>query len=208
MKIEPDCFGYEAVDTLTQDLPNPAMISIRGASGSGKTVVGEKLLEATVAAGQTARVLLLDDTGRDYLNQATGVWIDLLSPIPNGQLTLEAVAPTDTYTICRAPVVYPDVDVLVVDSLDELEAISPGEIEETLAWLGTEHDTSIICISEAELGGKREYADLTIDMEQLSGDEEVWQADSVFTIRRTNTDDQCRRAFQIDGYDIRMWELE
>lgn len=208
MQIEPDCFGYDAVDKLTQDLPNPAMISIRGASGSGKTVVGERLLEATIAAGQTARVLLLDDTGRDYLNQATGVWIDLLSPIPDGQLTLDAVAPSDIYAICRSPVVCPNVDVLVVDSLEELEDISPREIEESLAWLGAENDTSIICISESDLGNERTYADLTIDMEQLSGDEEVWQADSVFTIRRTKTEDQCRRAFQIDGYDIRMWELE
>lgn len=208
MQLAMPCFDDDAINELLAALPARATISIRGIPGSGKTIFAEYLVAAALTGGETTRVTLLggDDLGREFLNQATGVGAELLTALPGGRLAIEVLEAPTLHALCQDLTHYPAVDLLVVDSLDALPAKPPGDSDRLLSWLATQTDTSLITIAEAGVGTHRPHADLVVDFEQLSGEEDFWYADSVLTIGSPGTAQRETRAFRIEGYTIQMWE--
>lgn len=208
MQLELPVFEDPAIDEVLAGLPSPAAISIRGISGSGKTIFAEHLVAAALTANQVSRVVLLgeEDIGREVLNQATGVGIELLPELPTGRLAVDVLQAPTLREVCHSLTHYPQVDVVVIDSLEEVPDADIDYLDRLFSWIATEADTSIITIGEA--GGKdsRPFADLIVNFEQLSGEEDFWYADSVLTIETPTKDIPEIRAFRIEGYSIQMWE--
>lgn len=206
MELDLPCFDDDGIDSLLADLPDGANVSIRGVSGSGKTIVGEYLVEAALAAGQACRMVIVGDRedGREVLNQATGIGLDLLSHIPDGVLAIDIVDQPGLREMLGAIVQYESVDVLLVDSLDSLGGVDPTTVEQALFCLGGEFETSVVCIGETGVGDPRPYADLRIDMTRAGEAVELWDADSILTIGTHET--SVGRAFRVEGYGIRVWE--
>lgn len=210
MQLDLPCFEDDAIDDLLRSLPAHTVISVRGIPGSGKTVFAEYLIAAALSAGETTRVALLgpDALGQEFLNQATGVGADLLTALPSGRLALEVLNNPTLQDLCCTVSSFPEVDLFVVDSLDKLPSNEAEESDRILSWLVGQANTSLITIGESAVGSSRTYADLVVDFEQLSGDEDFWYADSVLTIERPATNQQETRAFRIEGYTVQLWEAQ
>lgn len=210
MQLDLPCFEDDAIDDLLRSLPADAVVSIRGIPGSGKTIFAEYLIAAALSAGETTRVALLgpDAPGREFLNQATGVGADLLTAIPKGRLALDVLDNPTLHDLCYTVSSFSEVDLLVVDSLDDIANTPAVESDRILSWLAGQANTSLVTIGESGVGSSRTYADLVVDFEQLSGDEDFWYADSVLTIGRPATSHKESRAFRIEAYTVQLWEAK
>lgn len=210
MQLDLPCFEDDAIDDMLRSLTGNAVISIRGIPGSGKTVFAEYLIAAALAAGETTRVALLepDAPDQEFLNQATGVGANLLTAIPSGRLALEVIDNSTLRDLCYTVSSYPKVDLFVIDSLDYLESKSVEERDVILSWLVGQVNSSLITIGESGVGSPRAHADLLVDFEQLSGEEDFWYADSVLTIEHPSTSQREIRAFRIEGYAVQLWEAQ
>ncbi|MES3516777.1 MAG: hypothetical protein PPP58_03830 [Natronomonas sp.] len=208
MQLELPAFDDVSVNEVFAELPTPATVSIRGVPGSGKTIFAEHLIDASLAAGQANRVLLLGETDADrkVLNQATGVGVELLSEIPSGRLAVEVLEDPAFRAVCHNVTHYPDVDTVVIDPIDEIPGMDADHADRLFTWLSAEVGVSVVTIGETEVNGARSYADLAVDFEQLSGAEDLWYADAVLSLDRPGTATRETRAFRIEGYDIQMWE--
>jgi len=202
------CFKEPEIDGLLGELPDHATISIRGVSGSGKTLVGENILESALEAGQICRYLIVgsQEEGRESLNQATGTGVDFLTHIPNGTIAIDVVDEPGLHSMLYNLVGFRDVDLLLIDSLDSLESVDLTTAEKALFWLGMQHGTSVVCISRVNVGDSRPYADLTIDMARAGGEVESPNADSVISVKTAKK--TIERAFLVEGYGFHLWEYK
>lgn len=210
MQLDLPCFEDDAIDDLIRSLPANSVVSIRGIPGSGKTVFAEYLIASAISAGMTTRVVLLgpDAPGREFLNQATGVGTDLLTALPGGHLSLDVIDNPTLQDIFHTTPNFSEIDLLVVDSLDDLASKPAEESDRILSWFADQVNTSLISIGESSVGSARTHADLIVDFEQLSGEEDFWHADSVLTIEYPANSQRETRAFRIAGYTIQLWEAE
>ncbi|RKS78007.1 KaiC protein [Haloarcula quadrata] len=207
MNLSLPCFEDPEIDKILEELPESASISIRGVSGSGKTLVCENILESALKAGQVCRYLIVgsQEDGREALNQATGTGVDLLSHIPKGDLAIEIIDEPGLRSMLYTLIKFREVDVLLIDSLDAVEGVDQAVAEQALFWLGSKYDTNIMCISRDNVGDSRSYSDLTIDMDRAGEEVESLNADSILSIR--TSEKAVERAFLVEGYGFRMWDL-
>lgn len=207
VELDLPCFEEPEIDGLLDELPDDATISIRGVPGSGKSLVGEKILESALKAGQTCRYLIVGSQkeGRESLNQATGTGIDLFSHIPKGDIAIDVVNEPGLHSMLYTLVAFRAVDLLLIDSLDTLGNVGSTSAEQALFWLGMKHGTSVMCIAQDDVGNSRPYADLTIDMDRAGEEVESLDADSVLSIKADG--EPVERAFLVEGYGFRMWEF-
>jgi hypothetical protein len=140
------------------------------------------------------------------LNQATGTGVDFFSHIPNGTIAIDVVDEPGLHSMLYNLVTFRDVDLLLIDSLDSLESVDLTTAEQALFWLGTQHGTSVMCISRVSVGDSRPYADLAIDMDRAGEEVESLNADSILSVK--TAEQTVERAFLVEGYGFRLWEYK
>lgn len=206
--IDLPCFEDSDINALLDELPKNATISIRGVAGSGKSLVGECILESVLGAGQNCRYLIIgsQEDGREALNRATGTGFDLLSYIPCGRLSIDVVEEPSLHTMLYTLAAFRDIDLLMIDPLSSAEGIDHATAERALSWFGNKHEISVICISQDGVGDPRPYADLMIDMYRAGEEVESLNADAILSAE--SDDRTVERAFLVKGYGLRMDEYE
>lgn len=137
---------------------------ITGAAGTGKSVLGIQFAHTAASCGERARVYMFDERVATAMTRATGLGIDLHTPIANGLLSLCQIEPTqmspgEFASEVVAAVETDGVSMIIIDSLNGLLQAMPNErllgiqVHELLSYLASRDVTVIMTLVQRGIFG-------------------------------------------------------
>jgi circadian clock protein KaiC len=195
---------------------------IVGAAGTGKSTIGAQFVAAAAARGESAAMFIFDESIQTLLSRASGLGIDLRTPISAGRVTVQQVdpaelSPGELVHAIRRSVELDRASIVVIDSLNGYLNAMPGErhltiqLHELLIYLGQKGvATILIGAHQGLIGGQMVtpvdasyLADAVILTRYYEVHGEVRQAISIVK-KRGGAHERTIRDFRIEAGGIRI----
>lgn len=194
---EPVLSGVGPLDALLGGgLDRGTSSLLMGPSGSGKSTLALQFVQTATGRGEKVLMVAFDETRRVLLKRASGLGIDLETPIASGHLHLEHVDPAELSPGELSGLVRDYVDagvgMVILDSLSGYQNAMPEEtyltlqMHELLSYLGQQGVVTIMVLAQHGLVGAMQT---TVDLTYIS--------DTVLLLRFFEAEGEIRRALSV-----------